>query len=616
MTLTKVKLTPTVDREGTRLSAEGAVYDSNFVRIRRGFFEKLYGWEKFSLNTFMGTCRALIMWTANSGANYIGVGTHTKYYVVEGDGFNDITPFRKTVTLGTNPLETTSGSAVVIVTEASHGAVTGDYVTLSGVPGAVNGIPAAELNAEHEITVVSSGTYTITVTTTATSTGTGGGAAIQAAYQINIGRDTAAPATGWGVMPYSGEYFGVTANTGYGQGSNTVLASTQLRLWSQDTFGEDLLINPRGGGIYFWDKTNGVSTRAVNLSSLAGALEVPTVANQILVSEVDRHVVAYGCSEEGGTTIDLMLVRWSDQTTVTDGDGYLDWQARTDNNAGAIRLQEGSVITRAVRSREETLIFTNTALYAQRFIGPPAIFSFDLIATSVSLIAPNAAVTTPVGVVWMSPQNFYIYDGAVRSVSCSVRNYIFSDINRVQLFKCFGGHNRAYNEVWFFYPSAGSEEVDRYVIWNYVEDGWTIGQLERTAWLNENFLTTYPTGAKSPYLYNHEIGQDDDGSAMNAYVQTADFDYEDGEQFSLITRAIMDVQFSGDTPSGKLTVTARDSPGDTARDTAQFTITDTAQDVFPRQRGRQWAFKFENDTIGTGWRIGVCRFDIQPDGRN
>lgn len=536
MTLTKVKLTPTVDREGTRLSAEGAVYDSNFVRIRRGFFEKLYGWEKFSLNTYLGTCRSLIMWTVNSGGRYVGVGTNIKFYVVEGDGFNDVTPIRRTATLGTDPIDTTSGSAIITITDTSHGAISGDYVTLSGAPGAINGIPADEINAEHVLTVVSSSTYTVTVATSATSTGGGGGAAIQAAYQINIGRDTAAPATGWGVMPYSGEYFGVTANTGYGRGTNTVLASTQLRLWSQDTFGEDLLFNPRGGGIYFWDVTNGVETRAVDLGSLAGALEVPTTVNQILVSEVDRHVMAYGCNEEGGTVIDLMLVRWSDQTTVTDGDGYLDWQARTDNNAGAVRLQEGSSIVRAVRAREETLIFTNTALYVQRFVGPPAVFSFNLVAESVSLIAPNAFASSPVGLIWMSPQNFYIYDGAVRPIPCSVRNYVFSDINRVQLFKCFGGHNRAYNEVWFFYPSAGSEEVDRYVIWNYVEDGWTIGQLQRTAWLNENFLTSFPSAAKAPYLYDHEIGQDDDGAAMNAYVQTADFDYEDGEQFSLITR--------------------------------------------------------------------------------
>jgi hypothetical protein len=616
MTLTKVKLTPTVDREGTRLSAEGAVYDSNFVRIRRGFFEKLYGWNKLSPNTYLGTCRALIMWTTNVGALYVGAGTHLKYYAVEGETFNDITPIRRSVTLGANSLETTSGSAIIVVTDAGHGAANGDYVTLSGVGAALNGIPAAEINAEHQITIVSSGSYTITVSTVATGPGAGGGASVVAEYQVNIGLNSASVATGYGAMPYSGAYFGVTTDTGWSEGTNNVLAATQLRLWSQDTFGEDLLLNPRGGGVYLWDASAGVTTRAVDLGTLSGALEVPTTCNQILVSEIDRHVVAYGCNEEGGSVIDLMLVRWSDQTTVTDPDGFVDWQARTDNNAGAVRLQEGSRILRAVRSREETLIFTNTALYAQRFVGPPAVFGFELLATSVSLIAPNAVTSTPVGVIWMSPQNFYIYNGTVKPIPCSVRNYIFSDINRVQLFKCFGGHSRAYNEAWFFYPSAGSGEVDRYVIWNYVEDGWTIGRLERTAWLDENLQTTFPSAAKAPYLYNHEQGQDDDGAAMNAYVETADFDYEDGEQFSLITRAIMDVAFSGTTQEGKLTVTARDAPGDTARNTAQVTITDTVQDVSPRQRGRQWSFKFESDTAGTGWRLGVPRFDVQPDGRN
>ena len=611
-----LKLRATVDKEGTQLTAEGAAYDTQFVRVRNGYFEKLYGWTKFSTDEYIGACRSLHTWASNTGTPLIGAGTNVKFYIAEGTELNDVTPLRATATLGTDPLATESGTTTITVTHPAHGAVSGAYVTVSGASGAVNGVPAAELNAEHVLTVVNADSYTFTVTTAASGAGAGGGAAVVVAYQINPGLDTASFGAGWGAAPYGGEYFGTATDVGWGDAANVVTSTTQLRLWSQDDFGEDLLFNPRGGGIYYFDWSGGLATRAVLLSSLSGALEVPTVANQVLVSEVDRHVLAYGCNDEGGSTINRMLVRWSSQTTLTKPNGYRDWQTRTDNTAGGLQLDHGSEIILAVRTRQETLVFTNTALYSQVFVGPPSTFRFTLLQESVALLAPNAVAVTPVGVVWMSPQNFYIYDGAVRVLPSTVRGHVFSSFNRAQAYKAFAGHNRAFNEVWVFYPSASSDEVDRYVVWNYLSNAWVNGELERTAWLDNNLSTTFPTAAKAPFLYNHEQGNDDDVSAMTSYIVTGDTDYQDGDQFSLLTRALMDVQFSGTNPAAVVKFTARDSTGATSRDSAEFTITDTAQDVSPRLRGRRLAMTLTSTGLGTHWRLGHPRVDIQPDGQN
>ena len=615
MTLTPLSIRPTVDKEGTRLTAEGAAYDTQFVRIRKGLFEKLYGWAKLTANEYVGTCRALFTGASNTGSTYIAVGTSSKYYTARAGVYADITPIRDTETLGTDPVNTVDGSTTVTIDDVAHGAVMGAYVTLSGVPGAVNGIPAAELNAEHPIaTVVNADEYTITVTTAATSTAAGGGASVVAAYQINPGLDTAVANSGWGASPWGGAYFGVATDIGWGDAASIVTLIAQLRLWSQDSFGEDLVINPRGGGVYYHDLSAG--GRAVDLAGVSGALDVPTVCNQVLVSEVDRHIFAYGCNEEGGTTINRMLVRWSSQTSLSRPTGYKDWQTRTDNTAGGQQLDHGSEIVRAIRARQETLVFTNKALYSQVFVGPPTTFKFTLLAESIALLAPNAVASTPVGVVWMSPQNFYIYDGSVRVLPSTLRGHVFKDLNRTQAYKALIGHNRAFNEVWFLYPSAASDENDRYVIWNYIENGWVNGEIERTAWLDANPETTYPTAAKAPYLYNHEVGNDDDSGPMTAYVETGDMGLQGGDQFTLLTRILADMEFSGAVQSAEIKVIARDAPGATARETDPFTVTDTAQDVSPRIRGRQLALRVSSDGLDTHWKVGTPRVDIQPDGSN
>jgi hypothetical protein len=615
MTLTPLALRPTVDKEGTRLTAEGAAYDAQFVRIRKGLFEKLYGWVKLTTAQYLGVCRSLHTWASNTGAVYLGIGTSAKFYTARSGTLVDITPVRRTVTLGTDPLNTVDGSTTVTIDDTAHGAAAGAYVAVAGLGAALNGVPASEINTEHSIAVVlDANSYTIEVATPASATGAGGGAAITAAYQINPGLASAVVNAGWGASPWGGAYFGVATDIGWGDPASIVTLTSQLRLWSQDNFGEDLVINPRGGGIYYHDLSAG--GRAVDLAGVSGALDVPTVCNQVLVSEVDRHIFAYGCNEEGGTTINRMLARWSSQTSLTRPTGYKDWQTRTDNTAGGQQLDHGSEIVRAIRARQETLVFTNKALYSQVFVGPPTTFKFTLLAESIALLAPNAVASTPVGVVWMSPQNFYIYDGSVRVLPSTLRGHVFKDLNRTQAYKALIGHNRAFNEVWFIYPSAASDENDRYVIWNYIENGWVNGEIERTAWLDANPETTYPTAAKAPYLYNHEVGNDDDSGPMTAYVETGDMGLQGGDQFTLLTRILADMEFSGAVQSAEIKVIARDAPGATARETDPFTVTDTAQDVSPRIRGRQLALRVSSDGLDTHWKLGTPRVDIQPDGSN
>ena len=630
MPLQKFIFNPGINKEGTDYTAEGGWFDGNLVRFRKGLPEKIGGWVKYISASFLGTGRKLLGWTSLEGTKLLGLGTTSKLYIQSGAGYNDITPIRSTTAAGDVTFGATNGSSSINVTDTAHGAAKGDFVTFSDAASLGGNIVAAVLNQEYEIdSITSTSVYVITAkdtsgaTVTANSSDSGnGGSSTVGAYQINVGLDVFVDGTGWGSSTWGAGTWG---------SSSSLSALNQLRLWSLDSFGEDLLANVRSGGIYYWDtsaKTLGTD-RAVNISALSGANFTPTAALQVLVSDVDRHVIALGADPINDTatartgTIDPLLVAFSDQ------ENPAEWFPTSTNTAGSLRCSAGSQIIGGLRARQETLVWTDVALYSLQFIGPPLTFGLNLINEGVSLVGPNAAVNTPSGVFWMDKKGFYAYQGSVQSVPCSVRAYVFDDINEGQAFQFFGFLNKQFDEVGWFYCSSTSDTIDRYVTYNYVEQTWAIGNLSRTAWLDEG-LESFPratgTSSSSNYIFSHETGFDDDGTPMdNVFIESADFDLGDGEQFQFIRRCIPDVKFTGDSGSTQtinLVIKARNFPGEslTTDQTTAFTSSTTQIDT--RARGRQAAVRFESDDDGTtgnrlgvGFRIGGTRLDLQPNGR-
>jgi hypothetical protein len=630
MPLQKFIFNPGINKEGTDYTAEGGWFDGNLVRFRKGLPEKIGGWIKFLQASFIGTGRKLLGWTSLQGTKLLALGTTSKLYIQAGANFNDITPIRSTTAAGDVTFGATDGSSSINVTDTAHGAAKGDFVTFSGASSLGGNVTAAVLNQEYEIdSITSTSVYVITAkdtsgaTVTANSSDSGnGGSSVVGAYQINVGLDVFVDGTGWGAGAWgSGTW-----------GSSSALSSlNQLRLWSFDSFGEDLLANVRAGRIYYWDtsaKTLGTD-RAVDIADLSGANFTPTVALQVLVSDVDRHVIALGADPINDTatartgTSDPLLVAFSDQ------ENPAEWFPTSTNTAGSLRCSAGSQIIGGLRARQETLIWTDVALYSLQFIGPPLTFGLNLINEGVSLVGPNAAVNTPAGVFWMDKKGFYQYQGSVTPVPCSVRSYVFDDINEGQSFQFFGFLNKQFDEVGWFYCSAATNVIDRYVTYNYVERTWAIGNLSRTAWLDEG-LESFPRAAgkssDTSYIFSHETGFDDDGSPMdNVFIESADFDLGDGEQFQFIRRCIPDVKFTGDSGSTQqinLVIKARNFPGDslTTDQTTSFTASTTKIDT--RARGRQAVVRFESDDdgdvgvrTGVGFRIGGTRLDLQPNGR-
>ena len=620
---------PGIDREGTDYSNEGGWYDANLVRFRKGRPEKIGGWQKATGNYYLGTGRALHGWVDLAGTHYLGLGTTYKYYVELGSAFNDITPIRATTSAGDVTFSATDGDATLTVADTAHGAVANDFVTFSGAATLGGLITAAVLNQEYQIaTIVNDNSYTIEAkdtdgdTVTANSSDSGnGGSSVVGAYQINVGLDVYVEGTGWGM--------GTWGAGGWGS-VGTLDDTNQLRLWSHDNFGEDLIMNVRAGGIYYWDESGGTGTRAVALTALSGANLAPTKALQVLVSEKDRHVICLGADplNAGGTArtgaIDPMFIAWSDQENAAD------WEPKATNTAGSLRISSGSDIIGGISSREEILIWTDISMYSMSYIGPPFTFGINLINQGVGLIGPKATVNTPSGVYWMDRKGFYKYDGNIELVPCSVHYYVFSDFNQGQSFKTFGFLNKQFNEVGWFYPSADSTEIDRYVVYNYGEGSWTIGQLARYAWLDEG-LSIYPraTGEASStqYLYNHENGNDADGSPMdNVYIQSSDFDIQpDGDYYTFIRKIIPDVKFTGDGGSDQtinFVLKSRDFPGDSLTTDTTQNVTSTTQKLDTRVRARQLTFRVESDDdnssvsrLGVGWRLGDTRMDVKPDGR-
>ena len=616
MAIQSIKLKPGINREGTRYTTEGGYYDGDKIRFRQGTPEKIGGWQQISTSTFEGVCRSLHNWVTLGGQNLIGVGTHLKFYISNVGNYNDVTPIRATVSLS-NPFTTVSGSAVVTVTDANGGYQDGDYVTFSNAS-AVGGLTIdGEFVVSLSVTTTA-GTFTITAASNASSSATGGGT-VSAAYQINVGNPFAVPITGWGAATWGQGTWGV------GESSTTA-----IRFWSQSNFGEDLVYGNDGGSIYYWDATDGVSTRAVELSTLSGASDVPVVQNLILVSDISRFVFCFGTNAIGSSSIDPTLLRWSDQEDAAN------WTPSATNQAGSLRLSRGTKIVAASQARQEILVWTDSSLYSLQYVGAPAVWAATLVGENISISSQNAVSYANGVAYWMGKDKFYMYDGRTQPLKCDVRKYVFNDFNTAQYGQVFSGTNESFHEIWWFYCSDGETNIDKYVIYNYLDKIWYYGTLARTAWIDSGLRDTPLAATYTLNLVDHESGVDDNQTtstaAIAAFIESSDFDIGDGDRFSLVNRVVPDVSFDGSTatnPAATITLHAlassgsgRNSPvSEGGVNNAAVTRTATSPvEVFTdliniRVRGRQLSMKFSSSATGVTWQMGTPRLDIRADGR-
>jgi hypothetical protein len=685
MPLQKILFKPGVNRENTRYTTEGGWYECDKVRFRQGNPEIIGGWTRISTSFFLGVCRSLWNWITLVGLNLVGVGTNLKFYISDSGTYYDITPIRATSTINTDPFAG-DGTTTVTVTDTAHGGATGDFVTFSGATGTY----ATTFNAEFQITVLTANTYTIT-TGSAIPAGNYGGSSVVAAYQIAVGPATQSPLVGWGAGGWGGG--------GWGTGSSTTIG---LQLWSQMNYGEDLIFGPRGGGLYYWDATSGVTTRGVALNTLGGTVtftnasptvvtstilytegaalqfsggslptgitagttyyvfqvdgltfnllnaagtevntsssgsgsvslivDVPVVQNTLTVSDSSRFIMVFGTNDYGSSAIDPMLIRWSGQ------DDIYNWTPDATNQAGFTRLSHGSQIITTVQARQEIVVFTNSAIYSLQYLGPPYVWAPQLLGDNISIMGPNAAVIASGIVYWMGVDKFYAYDGRVQTLNCDLRRYVFQDLNQDQNEQVFCGTNEGFNEVWWFYCSAGSTTVDKYVVYNYLEKIWYYGTMARTAWLDSG-LQPYPIAAT--YINNlvyHENGLNNNETAtttaIDAYISSSEFDIGDGHNFGFVWRVLPDLTFENATSSPTGTAATvnmtlyglTNSGSGTTSSVSQpvvkgsnYVITEefTGQ-IFTRLRGRQMIFKISSNQINTAWQLGAPRMDIRPDGR-
>jgi|TARA_R110002095_G_scaffold81964_3_gene71229 hypothetical protein len=639
MPLTKLQFRPGVNRETTSYTNEGGWFDCDKIRFRFGTPEKIGGWAKKSGRSYLGTARALHPFVALDGTQFLGVGTHLKYYIDEGGGFNDITPLRVSTAAGDVVFSATNGSSTITATDSNHGALAGDFVTFSGAVSLGGTITAAVLNQEYEIvTVTSVNAYTFvarTVSTIADNTVDGvlvyvpvlanssdsgnGGGSIIGAYQVNIGLDTTVSGTGWGA--------GTWGRDTWGSSASLLVSGSTLRIWTHDNLGEDLLINVRDAGIFYWDKSarSAPFLPAQALSDLSTDVTTPTIAKQVLVSDVDRHTIVFGCDAQNDIGVqDPLLIRFSDQANP------LVWQSLATNTAGDLRLGSGSEIIMAVETKQQIMVWTDSSLHAMQFIGPPFTFGITQVAENITIASPLSAAAVDDNIYWMGVEDFYIYSGQVQKLPCSVRSYVFDDFNSAQSEKVCAGVNSSFSEIWWFYPSASSAENDKYVVFNYQEQVWYYGELNRTAWLDRG-ITSNPVGASTDnYLYLQESGFDDGStspvSAVTSYIESSQMDIGDGDHFVFLKRLIPDITFADSTataPSANFTLEARNFPGEnyTNSDTNPVIRSSTVpveqftNVVNLRLRGRSFALKVESVDTGVGWRLGSPRVDMQQDGR-
>jgi len=633
MPLQKLQFRPGINREVTGYTNEGGWRDCDKVRFTKGFPEKIGGWQRLGILSYLGTTRSLHPWRSLTGDRLVGIGTDVKYYVEEGGGYNDITPIRNVTAAGDVTFSATDGSSTLQVSETGHGAVVGDFVTFSGAVSLGGTITADVLNQEYQVVaVVDTDTYQIEareadtsivsitvdgelaptlVTANASDTGDGG-ASVVGTYQINSGLETALFGTGWGA--------GFWGRGAWGSSADINTLTSNLRIWSQDNFGEDLIINPRNGGIFYWDRSLSTTTyqRAVPLSDLAGASDTPTIARSVLVSDRDRHVIAFGCDSEANPGVqDPLLIRFSDQ------ENPADWTSTALNTAGELRIGSGSEIVGVFETRQQVLVFTDSSLHAMQYLGPPFTFGINIISENTTLQGPNAGVAVDDMVFWMGRTEFYIYNGSVQRIPCMVRSYVFDDFNFSQGEKVIAGLNSAHSEVWWFYPSADSQNNNRYVVYNYDENLWFIGTLARSAWVDRGTLSNPLAAGLDGYLYEHELGFND-GSAnppvpISSYIQSSPIDIGDGEQFSLIRRVFPDIVFRNSTnpsPEADVTVNVRNISGGSYLRSATGTYVDNdRQQLDFRLRGRQMSLRISADQEDSTWRLGSPRVDLRPDGR-
>jgi hypothetical protein len=558
-------------------------------------------------------------WTVLDGTIYSGAGTNLKYYVVRGGTLNDITPLRETTAAGAVTFAATNGSNQILVTDSASDVYLDDFVTFSGAVSLGGAVTATILNQEHRVTqVVSTNQYRITLPVTANASDTGnGGASVIGAYQINTGLDTSVYGTGWGS--------GVWSRGTWGSGSTTTIPGAQLRIWSHDNFGEDLVMCIHDGGIYYWDASAGLTSRAVELSSLAGANATPTIAKSVIVSERDRHVIAFGCDPESTPGVqDPLTIRFSDQENAAE------WAATSTTTAGELRISTGSEIVGAIQTKQQIVVFTDISVHAMQYIGDPFTFGLQEVSSSVSLMSPNAMVAVGDVVFWMGKNEFYVYDGSVTQIPCDVKEYVFSTLNLQQGLKVYAGHCSSFSEVWWLYPSAESAENDRYVIYNYEQKIWYYGGMPRTAWVDRGVLGFPIAASPDGTIYYQEFGLEDGSqnppAPLPAYIESSVVDMGEGDQFMFATRVIPDITFRNSTtpfPFITLTMKARNFPGDPFSSNYANTVTKTTvipveqytDQVFVRLRGRSMSLRVESNALGTSWRIGDPRLDIRPDGR-
>jgi hypothetical protein len=631
MPLKKLVMKSGLNRENTRYFNESGWYSCDKIRFRQGTPEKIGGWQQVTNSQFLGVCRSLWAWASLGGAKYVGLGTNLKYYIALAGGgiYNDITPIRKTVNpmLGPTPPGTgnpfsANGTTTVTVTDIAHGCVTGDYVTYSGSTTAI-------FNAEYQVTVLTPDTYTIT-TATAVSAGSYGGAVVVAVYQINPGDAIETALSGWGA--------GGWGLGGWGVGTSS---STQIRVWNHYNFGQDLIFGPKDGPMYYWDQATGITSRGVALTSISGGTDVPIIQHLLLVSDSSRIVLAFGCNDYGSVTQDPMLVRWSDQESA------INWTPAATTQAGSLRLSHGSAIEAVAQVRQELLVWTDTALYSMQYLGPPVVWGSQLLADNISIVSDRAWATAAGATYWMGNEKFYIYDGRVNTLNCDLRQYVFSDFNFNQSQQVFGSTNEQFNEIWWFYCSASSTVVDRYVIYNYLEKAWYYGSLGRTAWIDTSVSSTVPMAAdyNSRLLY-HETGVDDNATSttlpIEAYITSSEFDIDDGYGFGFVWRVLPDVNFTGSTatnPTINLTLLPLQYSGSgytrgvdpVASVTSDMSV--AGENSYPvvrsatvpidqytgqvniRVRGRQMSLKAASSSLGVQWQLGATRLDIKSDGR-
>jgi len=617
MALQKLQFRPGIVRDATDYTNEGGWRDGDKIRFRIGYPETIGGWTRYTDNVFLGTCRDIHSWTALNGTNFISAGTNLKLYILDGNAPVDITPLRATTSAGAITFAATNTSRTITVADTNNGVVLNDFVTFSGAAGLGGNITAAVLNKEYQVTsVINANSYTVESAVQAgTGNGGNGGSSVVGKYQINTGLDSSSSGSGWSA--------GAWSRGTWGSAANVSIPSGQLRLWSMDNFGEDLLANARGGGIYYWNTSAGTNARAVDITTLSGSNQ-PQAANIVLVSERDRHIIAFGCDPQGDAgNLDPLTIRFSSQESITD------WAATATNTAGELRIGTGSEIIAAVQTKQQVIVFTDRSVSSMQFIGAPFTFGLTEVSTNTSIASQNAAVAFGDAVYWMGDEVFYKYDGNVQIIPCPVEEYIFNNTNNAQRSKVTAGLNSKFNEVWWFYPSAGSQTNDSYVVYNYAEGSWYYGTLNRTAW-HDNALSNLPIAASTDgYLYFHENGIDDGStnppSPISSFIESSAIDIGDGDQFMFVSRVIPDLTFrnSTSTPQATFTISAREYPG-TAFDQTNSGVTvrsSTApvekftEQLFFRLRGRSIALKVSSARLGTEWRLGTPRADMRTDGR-